>query len=212
MKKILCLILCLVMLVSVCACGKNEDDPSASASDAVSQGCWVDPIFAEAEATYAWFTGCGKPAYDHETIRDVEGASYAMVTVPGLDSMEALQERLCRLFSDEIALQLVDSVVYPGTPVFREYNDDLYYCVDMLGQVPYDIGQRTAYIDSQTDTEAVYHLEITHDYYATSFSAFYDYRLVKNDDGSWRFVDFKLPALLIAGQMFGVDHAEEASE
>ena len=37
---------------------------------------------------------------------------------------------------------------------------------------------------------------------ASSFAASCDYSLLLGEDGKWRFQNFELPALLIAGQMF----------
>ena len=209
MKKALCAILCLVMLFSLCACGDNEDDLVPSSGDVFSEETWIDRSFAQAERLYAWFTGCSKPACDMTATLEADGGIYAPVLESGLTDTAALRTRLEEYFTAEIVEKLMGTMVYPDAPVFRDFGGELYYCCDVSGQVPWDIGERMSFVISQTDTEIIYHLELSHDYYASRFSAACDYRLVPGEDGKWRFASFRLPALLIAEQMFGADHGEE---
>ena len=201
MKRFLCVVLCvLALLTALCGCGKGET--AVSDSDAAAEMKWIDIQFAEAEEMYAWFAGCGKPACDMSDSRDVEGTVYVRVTQPGLSDMTALRSRLEEMFSVEIVDGLMETVVYSGAPMFREIDGRLYCCRESYGQVPYDLGERIGTIDSQVGTEMVYRVDITYDYYASSFAASCDYHLLLDEDGKWRFQDFQLPALLIAEQMF----------
>ena len=209
MKNFLCVFLCTMIMFCLGACGSRNGEPTASSSDAASQGSWVDARFAEAEKLYSWFTGCGKPACDKSDTMQAGDTVYVRVTEPGLTDMSALNKRLNEHFTEDIAASLVKSVVYSDFPFFRDFDGALYFCTDASGQVPWDIGQRTASIISQTDSEIVYHLDISHDYYSSAFAASYDYWLVLGEDGQWRFASFRLPALLIAEQMFQSDHNEE---
>lgn len=207
MKRFLCVVLCvLVALTALCGCGKDE--VVVSESDAASEMKWIDIQFAEAERIYAWFAGCGRPSCDTSDAVDVEGTIYVRVTESGLVNMDALRTRLGELFSPEIAEELLATVVYSGAPVFREIDGRLYCCSESYGQVPYDLGERIGTIDSQVGTEMVYRVDVTYDYYASSFAASCDYHLLLGEDGKWRFQDFELPALLIAGQMFSDDSQE----
>jgi len=86
--------------------------------------------------------------------------------------------------------------------MFREFDGRLYYCTEALGLVPSDIGERTGMVTNRTDIELVYHMDITYKYFESDFSASYDYRLELGEDSKWYFADFKLPAMLIAEQMF----------
>ncbi len=209
MKKFLCLILSLIMLVSVCACGKdgeeNYDDPGVESTEQT----WLDRQFAEAEELYAWFTGCGAPERSASDMLEADGAMYARVLEPGLTSLEALETRLNTYFTEDIVLSLMETEVFSGAPVFRDMEGGLYYCVDMSGEIPWDIGTRSGFILSQSNTEILYHVEISLDYYGSLFWAEHDYHLVPGTGGKWCFDSFRLPAALIAEQMFQPDHVED---
>ena len=206
MKKILCVILCaIILLVPLCACGKEEEPGSEAGVSALPEEKWIDRRFAEAELIFAWFSGCARPSCDSSDTVDTGDAVYVRVTEPGLDSADALRARLNEYFAPELTDALMDTVVYSGAPMFRNIDGVLYCCREVNGKVPHDIGERIGTVDSQTDTEMVYRVDVVYDYYASAFAASYDYHLVKGEDGVWRFMDFKLPALLIADQMFMSD-------
>jgi len=188
------------MLAPLCACG--DDEATVSESDAVTEMKWIDRRFAEAERIYAWFAGCGRPACSPADTVDMDGTVYVRVAEAGLGDMAALRARLEELFSAEIVELLLETVVYSGAPVFREVDGRLYCCSESYGQVPYDLGERIGTVDSENGTEMVYRVDVTYDYYASSFAASCDYSLLLGEDGKWRFQNFELPALLIAGQMF----------
>lgn len=207
MKKFLCIILCVVFSLSaLCACGKDEE--IVSDSDAAAEMKWIDRQFAEAEQMYAWFAGCSRPACDMSSAVDIEGTAYVRVIEPGLNDLASLKARLDELFAVEIAEELMETVVYSGAPVFRDIDGVLHCCRESYGQVPHDLGERIGTIDSQVGTEMVYRVDVTYDYYASSFAASCDYSLLLGEDGKWRFQNFELPALLIAEQMF-TDTPEE---
>ncbi len=207
MKKILCIVLCAVIsLTALCACGEGE--VVVSESDAVSEMKWIDRQFAEAEEMYAWFAGCCKPSCDMSATADVDGTVYVRVTEPGLSDMTALRSGLEEMFSVEIVDDLMNTEVYSGAPVFREIDGRLYCCSESSGQVPHDLGERIGTIDSQVGTEMIYRVDVTYDYYSSSFAASCDYQLLLGEDGKWRFQNFELPALLIAEKMF-TDTPEE---
>ncbi len=210
MKKFLCLILCAVLLtLPLCACGGEEEGAGTGVTiETESENKWIEDRFDQAERLYAWHTGCARPSCNASDSVDTGEAVYVCVTEPGLDSYDALRERINSLFDPLVAQPLTETVVYSGAPVFKDINGALYCCRDASGQVPYDIGQRIGTVDSQTDTEIVYRVDITYDYYASSFAASYDYHLVKGEDGVWRFTNFQLPALLIAEQMFNEDSGQ----
>ena len=209
MKKILCLVLCAMLLIlPLSACG--DDNPaSVSDSDAAGEMKWIDRQFAEAEELYAWFVGCARPACNTADTVEVDGTVYERVTEPFLTDSAALRARLDTLFVPAIAEELMAAEVYSGAPVFRDIDGKLYCCREAFGQVPHDIGERIGTIDSQMGTEMVYRVDITYDYYASSFAASCDYTLLLGEDGKWRFETFRLPALLIAEQMFQSDDGTE---
>lgn len=201
MKRFLCIFLCAILtLMPLCSCG--DDGDAVSESDAVSEVKWIDRQFAEAERMYAWFAGCGKPACSAADAAEIDGTVYHRVAETGLSDMAALRARLEEKFAVEIVDALMETVVYSGVPMFRDIDGRLYCCSESYGQVPYDLGERIGTIDSQVGTEMVYRVDITYDYYASSFAASCDYQLLLGEDGKWRFQNFELPALLIAGQMF----------
>lgn len=205
MKKILCVLLCaFIIILPLCSCGK--DDPSqVSASDAASEHAWLDEKFDRAELLCSWFKGCGRPATDADSAREHEGAMYAAVTEPELNSLKALEAALKAVFTDEVTAQLLATEIYDGAPVFREFDGRLYFCTEVQGLVPRDIGRRTGEIISRTDIELVYRVDVTYDYYASVFTASYDYVLTLGEDSKWYFSAFELPAMLIAEQMFMSD-------
>jgi len=201
MKRILAFVFCLALLASLCACGDGEPLPSSS-DVTISEKDWVDVLMDDAEELYSWFTGCNRPRCDQSSAIELDGAVYMPVTEPGLGDTAALRGRLSELFTESIVDSLMEKVVYSGAPMFRDIGGTLYFCSDVSGQVPWDIGQRQGAVISQTDTEIIYHLELTHNYFASSYTAVCDYRLILGEDGQWRFASFRLPALLIAEQMF----------
>lgn len=209
MKKILCVILSLILMVSLCACGKDGEEADDSSPEVSSEQTWLDLQFAQAEELYAWFTGCGAPEHSASDVLEADGAMYARVLEPGLTSLEALQTRLNTYFTEDIVLSLMEKEVFSGAPIFRDMEGALYYCVDMSGEIPWDIGTRSGFILSQSNTEILYHVEISLDYYGTLFWAEYDYHLVPGSGGKWCFDSFRLPATLIAEQMFQPDHTED---
>ena len=212
MKKLLSLLLCMISLFSLFACGDGgaQDDDTASLSgEESSEDAWLAQLMSEAEMVYSWFCGGNSPSRADTGLVEEDGAVYAPVTEPGLSDCDALRDRVSQLFSTDIVDKLMATEVYSGTPVFRDINGQLYYCTNTLGEVPWDIGQRTGSVITRNEAEIIYHLDITHDYYSSVYTAACDYRLVLGEDGQWRFASFRLPALLIADQMFKPDHTEE---
>lgn len=206
MKRLLCVIICaLVLLAPLCACGKEKEETADPGVSSLPEEKWIDQKFSEAELMYAWFSGCARPACDNSNTVDTGEALYVRVTEAGLDSTDALRRRLGDYFAEEVVSSLMSTVIYSGAPIFRDIDGALYCCREVNGKVPHDIGERIGTIDSQTDTEMVYRVDVVYDYYASSFAASYDYYLVKGEDDVWRFIDFQLPALLIADQMFMSD-------
>ncbi len=203
MKKILCALLCaLIMILPLCACGKDENPSDGQQDEVQSEHSWLDDKFAEAELLYSWFTGCGRPDTDSSDIKEKDGAVYARVVENGLTDREALRARIRAVFTEEITDELMAVEVYSGAPMFRDFDGRLYFCTESLGLVPSNIGERSGEIISRSDIELIYRMDINYEYYASSFSATYDYVLTLGEDSKWYFSSFKLPAMLIAEQMF----------
>lgn len=206
MKKILCALLCaLIILLPLTACGKDETSTDEPQSEVQSEHSWLDEKFSEAELLCSWFTGCDRPATDASDTKEKDGAAYARVIENGLTDREALRARIRAVFTEEITAELMETEVYTGAPVFRDFDGKLYFCTESLGLVPSNIGERSGEIISRSDIELVYRMDIKYDYYASSFSASYDYVLTLGEDSKWYFSSFKLPAMLIAEQMFMSD-------
>lgn len=207
MKRILSILLCAAILIMpLCACGDDPSEETAAQTIDVNSGVsWVDDLFEEAELLYSWFTGCNRPRFDSGSAVQSGDAEYVRVTESGLNCIDDLRVRLSRVFSQGIVDSLMNTVVYSGAPMFCDIDGVLHYCTAMQGEVPWDIGTRIGSIVSQSDTEIIYRIEMTYEYYASSFSSAYDYRIVPGEDGQWRFTDFRLPAMLIAEAMFKYD-------
>jgi len=203
MKRLLCALLCALMIICLlCSCGKDENQSDEPQNEVQSEHSWLDDKFAEAELLYSWFTGCDRPATDSSDTKEKDGASYARVIESGLTDRETLRARIRAVFTEEITSELMENEVYSGTPVFRDFDGKLYFCTESLGLVPSNIGERNGEIISRSDIELIYRMDVKYDYYASSFAATYDYVLTLGEDSKWYFSSFKLPAMLIAEQMF----------
>lgn len=213
MKKLTALLLCLCLLALplLSGCGEDED----ASGDNLAQGSspagveWIDKLIAEAEIPYSWFDGCGKPATDSGDIRTVGDIEYVRVIEPGAYSPAELRATLEALFTQDIVEALLITEAAKSYPMFREYDGMIYMFRGAVGEVPRDIGERTGSLVSQDEREIVYHLALTYKYYNSTYSAEYDYKLTLGEDGVWRFSRFRLPAMLLAEQMFTYEQPEE---
>lgn len=162
-------------------------------------------VFDEAEEVFSWFTGCNEPRYDEEDYQlgRYEGEYYYRVTERGIESLDELRAVCSEHFTEELVEELLATRVYGDVYLFAEFEGKLYYYGGFVGAAEWTIGERVGRITSQSETEMVYSMEMSYDYYSHTFETSFDYIYTLCEDGIWRFSKFELPAELIALEMFG---------
>lgn len=171
--------------------------------------------FEKAEEIFSWFTSMGEIPMGADYREDVSGnASYGVVEVPGINTMEDLRDYVNRYFAPEITEALlsgskpdIDDKKY--SPLFVERNGELLALAGWVGLYHYTDAERQYVVYFEENPEgrqtATINMLCQSSWYLLSDdslpTAVLTYTMEEQEDGSWRVVgDFELPLSLTLAQ------------
>lgn len=156
-------------------------------------------LFSEAQELYAIFSGNSHTKYDCEN--QIE-EYYCLVTDERFPNKEAVKNELNKYFSMNI-VELLERKSFSDNlggeyKLYKEIDGKLYWFTGAVGQFDIDAAKNNLSIRKISNDKFVIHDDIFAEFYNDYFYyQSYDYALIKDKDGKFKFVNFELPLSLV---------------
>lgn len=149
-------------------------------------------LFADACEAYAWFTGYTSPIYGEESITH-NGDTYTSVNFKGGNTLDELRLYLSFIFDEKITSKLMNTKTSEGKPLFIEKEGKLYRFGGYVGLLAYDTVEYELTVSDPLGSTCTIGVKGKEDIEGEEIEFSYDCICVRQEDGTLRMKEFKLP-------------------